>query len=959
MICPNCGHKEDYDFYICPKCQYDIDVDINKDDPDFDDELASVLGEQANYQIDASELMFEEDTGIKESGTEIIEELVDDLIEENKYQLNDNHIFNLNINEEDIIGRKDEIRKLLNFYEKIRKTNSVSSLTVVSEQGLGKTDLISLFLKKIKSKDNSIMIIESAGLGNTQNEDYYIFKSIIKKLSRINDTDISDIKKQKLKTFLKEVAPFHLYHELKVVFSRLLDMKTDKDIEDMDIMSFDRLLKRSFRQVFNYYTSQKIYLILAIKNFHYVDIRSVEMIDYFMSLPNYKNLLFLLTSELEDKVQRFLKGEQAKRYFLKLLPLTQEDSIKLVRHILNNIKDLDKETVNLIVANTKGTPLHIKESINYLVNSGAIIEKNGKYIGINKLILKRIQIPMTFEETIRAKIDRLSKFDYSVLQLASISGETFKYSYIKLLINVDKMVLKDENKIKLWNVKNLEDKLNTTFENLTKEDIIKKQKNILKNQEYIFSNITEQKLIYSTIPPIIKKTYHGYLAQYLESKLDKKMEKNLEQLSLQYKLASNSYQASKYYFVAAQKAEERYANKRAIKYNLEALNLLPSENVLNKLEILHSLGSLYTLIGKTEDAIAIFEEMAYLSQIILNNNKLGAAYNKIGRIYRDIGSHKKSSYYLNLAYESFKIAKDRRGIASTLDDLGRLYWQQGKFEESLKNYMKSLEIRKKLNMPKSIALSLNNIGLLYYSQGFVDEAEEYLFEAYKLRKQIKDKQGEMSSLNNLATLTYNKGDDIEAKALWLKSLTIAEEVGDIKYQATCMNNLGELFIENGKYNKANDYLKNALEIALESSNKRILAYIYLNLGELNFKQNNIQNAKKYLERAFELSEESGDKQVAGRVYCLFGDIESTTLFNDDTSGGVAPAEDYYLRSLDLLRKISEPLMAATNVSYAEYLLSKGKKGKAKKLLNQAEKIYQNYNMQLKLSKLRRLKKEIL
>ncbi len=958
MICPNCGHKEDYDFYICPKCQYDIDVDINKDDPDFDDELASVLDEQTNYQIDANELMFEEDTSIRYDNN-VIEELVDDLIEENKSQLEVNQVFNLHINEKDLIGRDDELNKLLLYFKKIRENNSVASLTVVSEHGLGKTDLISLFLRKIKSSDSTIMIIEATGLGNTKNEDYSIFKSILKKLTQISDSDISDIKKQKLKVFLKESTPFHLYHELKVVFSRLLEMKTEKDIEEMDIMSYDRLLKRSFRQIFNYYTSQNIFLILAIKDFHNIDIRSIEMIDYFMSLPNYKNLLFLLTSELEDKVQRFLKGEHSKRFFLKLLPLTQEDSVKLVKHILKDIKNLELETIELIVANTKGTPLHIKESISYLVNSGAIIQKNGKYTGINKLVLKRIQIPMTFEETIRAKIDRLSKFDYSILQLASISGEIFKYSYIKLLINIDNLVVKEENKIKLWNTKNLENKLSKTFENLIKEDVLKKQKGTLNDQEYLFSNTVEQKLIYSTIPPRLKKIYHGYLAQYLESKLDKKMEKNLEQLSLQYKLASNTYQASKYYFVAAKKAEERYANRRAIKYNLEALNLLPAENVLNRLEVLHNLGSLYTLIGKTEDSIVTFEEMVQLSQIILNNNKLGAAYNKIGRIYRDIGSHKKSSNYLTLAYNSFRIAKDRRGIASTLDDLGRLYWQQGKFEESLKNYMKSLDIRKKLNMPKSIALSLNNIGLLYYSQGFVDEAEEYLFEAYKLRKQIKDKQGEMSSLNNLAILTDNKGDDIEARALWLKSLTIAEEIGDIKYQATCMNNLGGLFIESNKYNKAQDYLKNALEIALESSNKRILGYIYLNLGELNLKQHKTSNAKKYLERAFELSEESGDKQVAGRVYCLFGDIESATLFNDNGGDGVAPAEDYYLRSLDLLRKVSEPLMAATNISYAEYLLSKGKKGKAKKLLNQAENIYQNYNMQLKLSKIRRLKKDIL
>ncbi len=973
MICPNCNHKEEYDFYICPKCQYILDVDSDESEDEFEDELQSLMNssndEQTHrnddftYQLDVSELIFEEDLSIKRKNpllkeSDYIESSVDEIIKD--VQIDDsNPIFESKGMSNRVIGRDSELFKIRQIYQESKINAQVCSIIVLGDAGVGKTRFVSEFFNKLK--DSESLKIEIQAKLNSKNEDYSIFKSILQKMGKILESDLKDIQIQKLKIFLKDNAPFHLYHELKGVFHRLLKLKTTEDIEKMDIMSFDRILKRSFRHLFSQYTSKKS-LIIAIKDIHNSDIRSMDMIEYFLSLPNFKNIIFIMTSEPQERVQRFLKGEAYRRYFIQLQPLDSTNTFIMVKDILKEIPKIDSHTLEMIAKNTKGLPFHIEESIKYFMDSNVLLQKKGKVTELDEQALRRVKIPTTIEERIQAKFDRMDPFQYLLLQLASIAGKVFSKNYLQVLINVDLTIIKNPEKKSLWMVSDLVEKIDFTLENLITNGIIIKQTsgNSRKESEFKFNHDSEQQYLYNSISEKEKKLYHNYLAQYLESKSDNSVEVFIELISHQYKNAGEFYKSAKYFFMAGERAEERYANRKAIEYYEEALKILPQENALFRIEILHNLGSLYNLIGKIEPSIQSFKQMAQLAIIIIHYNKVGAAYNKIGRICRDQGEYEKSERYLQQAYDYFNMGRDRKGIASTQDDMGRLYWQKGQFDKALQRYMTSLEIRKKLNETISIALSLNNIGLLYYSQGFVKEAEEYLLEAYKLRKENKDRKGEMASLNNMATLTYNKGDDSQAKVLWMKSLTIAEEIGDVKFQAICLNNLGELFLENNQLNKAEDYIKNALEIALETSNKRILAHNYLNLGELFFKQRDIQKAKIFLNQALDLADEIGDSQVKGRVLCIFGDIESETLFNagKDDSDGVEPAENYYLQSSDILRKVSEPLMAQTNISYAQYLYGKGKKSKAKKLLLQAETVYENYNMQLKLSNVRRLKKEL-
>lgn len=880
-----------------------------------------------------------------------VEALVEDLIEVEQ----ENEVFYNEGLTRKLIGRRDEMKRLIQFFKKIWNTKATASISVVGESGLGKTKLVADFIARLQKKAK-IEIIQIRAKLNIQNEDYFLFKGILKQLIGIHDGDVRDIKGEKLKRFLKEHAPTHLFNELKVIFNHFLDIKLSGDIGDMDLSSYDRILKRSFRQLLKNKTKKQP-LLLAIEDFHHTDSRSMEMIEYFLSLPNYSNIIFLMTSELRERINPFLKGGAHKRYFIKLLPLVEEDAQEMVREILRDVPNLDHNTILKIVENCKGNPHFIEESIHFLQDAEVLKMKQGHFVSIDKELFKRTHIPLTLEEAMLAKLRRMNQFHFAVLQLAAVCGPLFYRDMLQILINVDLMVLQDPERSKRWMKEHLQEEINQVFESLIELGILSKSDH--RDEEYRFNHETEHQLVYQSIPIKMRRLYHSYLAQYLETAPGYQTGKNLRLISYHYNLASNPYKAAKYLFIMAKNARDQYANEKAIEYYQEALNLLPEENLLNRFEMLINLGELYMLMGRAKKAIKLFSDMANLGMIIQYHNKVGVAYNKLGRIYRDTGAYDKAEDSLMLAYDYFNMRHDILGIASTMDDIGKLNWLQGNFEEALKRYMSSLKIRKKLNNPYVIARSLDNIGILYFSQGFVSEAEEYLHEAYQIRKQLKDQWGIMISLNNLAKLAAGKGDEEEANSLLMQSLNIAQEIGDIFYQITCMNHLGALYLENQHFDQSKLYLKQALEIALENSNQKLLAEVYQNLGDYYFQTNEISEARTFLEKALDLSSEIGDKQIKGRVYCLLGNLEGMTLFSTAQSvEQVEPAEDYYLQSLDLLRRVSEPLMAKTCIAYASYLLNKGKRGKARKLLMQAEQICETHNMQLQMSIVRGFIREL-
>ena len=137
--------------------------------------------------------------------------------------------------------------------------------------------------------------------------------------------------------------------------------------------------------------------------------------------------------------------------------------------------------------------------------------------------------------------------------------------------------------------------------------------------------------------------------------------------------ASDAAAAGVAYLEAGDLARKRYANARASEYYEKGLTLLGEAHALRRIDALHNLGDVLVLMGQVDDALAAFREMLTLAYRLDLKGKGGAAHNRIGRAYRDIGALDDAAKHLATGLELFKAAEDERGIASSIDDIGKLY----------------------------------------------------------------------------------------------------------------------------------------------------------------------------------------------------------------------------------------------------------------------------------------------
>ncbi|UCC19571.1 MAG: tetratricopeptide repeat protein [Promethearchaeota archaeon] len=120
---------------------------------------------------------------------------------------------------------------------------------------------------------------------------------------------------------------------------------------------------------------------------------------------------------------------------------------------------------------------------------------------------------------------------------------------------------------------------------------------------------------------------------------------------------------------------------------------------------------------------------------------------------------------LNIALEYFekalslakKIRFNHYWISLCHGFFGMIYYSIGELDISLKYYMKSLKIAKGLNSKFWIAALLNNIGNLYCEKGEFDLALEYLEEALNLFEMLST--GSEGCLDSLIYVAREKGDN--------------------------------------------------------------------------------------------------------------------------------------------------------------------------------------------------------
>ena len=156
-----------------------------------------------------------------------------------------------------------------------------------------------------------------------------------------------------------------------------------------------------------------------------------------MPLVNELPIFCIVTARVERDAPGWALVAKARELFgdalteVRLDPLSGADSRTLVASLLE-IESLPAATRDLILAKAEGNPFFVEEVVRMLIDRGAIVHENDRWVATDAAI--GVEIPDTLQGLLLARIDRLPPASRRTLRVASVIGRQFGVTVLERLL---------------------------------------------------------------------------------------------------------------------------------------------------------------------------------------------------------------------------------------------------------------------------------------------------------------------------------------------------------------------------------------------------------------------------------------------------------------------------------------------------------------------------------------------
>ena len=208
----------------------------------------------------------------------------------------------------------------------------------------------------------------------------------------------------------------------------------------------------------------------------------------------------------------------------------------------------------LIVEKTECTPFFMEETVQMLLDEGALV-RNGT-IELTKSV-NDLKIPPTVQAILASRIDRLPPEHKEVLQTLSVIGREFAFGLVKAVVSKS------------------EDDLNMMLADLQLAEFIYEQP-ASGDVEYTFKHALTHDVAYDSVLVERRKLLHEQIGAASESLYDDNLNDHLAELAHHYSKSHNVPKAIHYLRLAGAQAAQRAANREAVTYFRSALDLVAS-----------------------------------------------------------------------------------------------------------------------------------------------------------------------------------------------------------------------------------------------------------------------------------------------------------------------------------------------------------------------------------------------
>ena len=257
---------------------------------------------------------------------------------------------------------------------------------------------------------------------------------------------------------------------------------------------------------------------------------------------------------------------------LTLTRLTRPQAEAMVQQVAGG-KVLPAAVLRQLVVRTDGVPLFVEELTKTVLEADGLQAATAPDALTSSL--PALAIPVTLQDALRARLDRLSEGKV-IAQLGAVLGRTFAYELLRAVAPLDELALE------------------RGLEQLVRAEVLY-QRGILPQAAYLFKHVLIQEAAYQSLLKSTRQKFHQRIAQVLEARFPDLVETQPELVAQHYTAAGCAEQALPYWQRASQQASARSANVEAVSHcttGIELLKTLPETP-----ERTHQALTLYIALG--------------------------------------------------------------------------------------------------------------------------------------------------------------------------------------------------------------------------------------------------------------------------------------------------------------------------------------------------------------------------
>jgi TOMM system kinase/cyclase fusion protein len=444
-----------------------------------------------------------------------------------------------------LVGRERELETLLDRWSRVR--GGAGQVVIVGgEPGIGKSRIARELAEKID--DEAHTWLECRCTPDSANSAFY---PIIDLLDRLLDP-LREVKPESKIDRLEALLSLHGFDlsEAMPLFGPLLSISLAKKWAPLDVSAQkQREMTSNAVLALLFEIAEKEPVALVIEDLHWADPSTIELLGQLVSEVTSSRVLAIFTARPE-----FTAPWPATAVLQLHLGRLGRPEVEQMAAKITGGRALPVEVLDQIAIRTDGVPLFVEELILTIIETGALVEKDGRYTLAKPL--SEVAIPATLRDSLVARLDRLGRAKETA-QLAAAIGREFTFELLRAISPLD------------------ETEAQADLDKLVAAELVYRKRR-LKNPAYLFKHALVRDAAYESMLKRSQQQVHGRIARALEAKFPEIVSERPELMAAHLAAAEQKREAIGYAQKAAMGALMRSALAEAIAHGRQAIAWLPA-----------------------------------------------------------------------------------------------------------------------------------------------------------------------------------------------------------------------------------------------------------------------------------------------------------------------------------------------------------------------------------------------